>query len=504
MTQGQRIFRNAAALLVSQPLTWALTLVFTVIVPRNVGPSEWGEWVIAGSVTSVAAAVFDFGLNTVLFKEVARGPANASRLLGTVLTARLALLPLLAAGVLGFGHLAGYSGHTLVILSLITLSLLVSYVCRPAAFGLMAFEKMHVNALANVLTGLIQTVVAVLLVKFFALGIISISVVAFCANVLGLALQWAWLGRQVRLRPVFDPNLIRQLFTAGLPYWATQLFFTVYVWVDGIILSVAVSQAEVGWYGVGAQIISTLGFLPYVVTTVVFPELSRSFHQDQDRTAVLAGRSFRLLVTLGVPTAAGLALVAEPLVRAIYGDWFAPAGAPLTLLALTLLPVYAATLVNAFIIAADRQVQWTGVMGAMCVINPVINMVTIPYFHAHQGNGALGAAVALLVTDILTGVVALVLLPGALRHAVAASAPAVLRSLLATAVMAAAVWPLRWFFLPIPVLAGATTFGACALVLRVFPPDELRLMASFAGRPLTRLLRRGGRAQPTSGAEPAT
>jgi O-antigen/teichoic acid export membrane protein len=224
------------------------------------------------------------------------------------------------------------------------------------------------------------------------------------------------------------------------------------------------------------------------VTTAVFPALSRTMHVDAGGSAELAGRSFRLLATLSLPMSVGLALVAGNLVTTVYGAWFAPAGLPLALLALSLPAVYVATLVNGFIIAADRQVQWTVLMGAMCVLNLVVNLFAIPYFHARYGNGAMGAALALLATDCATGAAGLALLPRSLRPAVRATLGSVLAAAVATAAMAAVVWPLRGLFLPVPILAGVVVFAVAALLLRVFPREELatmtRLAARLAGGPL--------------------
>jgi O-antigen/teichoic acid export membrane protein len=486
-TRGQRVARNITALLASQPLTWLLTLIFTVIVPRNVGPGEWGEWVIAASVGQLAAAALDFGLNTVVFKSVSRYPEDSRRTLGAVLAIRFVVTPALVLGMIGFSLLAAYSEHTRLIVVLAALRLAIGYLATPIVNGLQAFEKMHVTALVNVLGGLILTGGAVAMVKFFALGVVSISVLAFVAQLFTLIAQLIWLNRIVRVRPVLKLHLAVRLLRDGLPYWASFGFFTVYVWLDGIMLSLMGSTRENGWYGVATQVISTLGFLPYAVTTAVFPALSRSIHADWEASAALAGRSFRFLVTLSLPMSVGLALVAGNLVTAIYGAWFWPASLPLAVLALTLPPVYVATVVNGFIIAADKQVQWTCVMGAMCVLNLLLNLFCIPYFHGHYGNGALGAALALLATDCVTGIAALALLPASLLPAVRATLPAIAASALATVAMAAAVWPLRGLLLPVPVLAGAVAFLVPALLLRVFPRDELNLLGGLA-RTLARKL----------------
>jgi hypothetical protein len=61
-----------------------------------------------------------------------------------------------------------------------------------------------------------------------------------------------------------------------------------------------------------------------------------------------------------------------------------------------------------------------------------------------------------------------------------------LRSAGATALMAGVVWPLRFQFVPVPVLAGLATFLVAALLLRVFPAEEVAVLMTAPRRLLGR------------------
>src|SRR5262245_39627262 len=172
--KGHRIARNAAALLASQPITWALTLVFTVMVPRNVGPTEWGEWAVAQSLGVVTSVVFDLGINTVLVKGVSRRPEQEESDNCVVLTVRLVLAPLIVFATLGLSLLFGYNPHTRLLISLTALVFGVTSIATSGVSALQGFEKMHLSAFVSVLNGVILTSGAVVMVKILALGVISI------------------------------------------------------------------------------------------------------------------------------------------------------------------------------------------------------------------------------------------------------------------------------------------------------------------------------------------
>lgn len=480
--QKSRVLQNTLVQLLGQPISWILTIAFVTVVPRTLGADEWGVWAAAWAVGLAVRAVLDLGVNTVVLKAVSREPDDATRHLGVALALRLVLAPVLIAGVIGFGRLAGYNSHIRVVLAFVAATLAISYVGTPLVFGLQAFQKIHVTTIAGIVSGLVMTPGAILAVKVFGLGTLGLCVMALVSNVVGVALQWIWFKRHVRLTALFAPRAMLAMARAGVPYYLSALFFTIYVWADGIMLSLLVPSREVGWYGVCVQLISTLGVVPYAVTAAALPVLSRTFHTDEAATAGLGTRSFEFVAGISLPVSCGLALVAPSLVTLVYGPAFTPAGTVLTVLALTLPPIYVATLVNGFILAADRQAQWTLVMAALCVVNPVINLVTIPYFHRTAGNGALGAAVALLATDGITGVAALALLPAKLRRAIASAVPTLLRSAVATAVMFIAVWWLRNSFVLWPVLAGLLVFAAGAAVLDIYPGREVVRIAIAIGR----------------------
>ena len=67
-TSTHRFLRNIAVLGGTQVVTWALTLAWTVVVPRAVGPTGIGELTTAMAVTSIAATVLELGL-AVLLKD---------------------------------------------------------------------------------------------------------------------------------------------------------------------------------------------------------------------------------------------------------------------------------------------------------------------------------------------------------------------------------------------------------------------------------------------------
>ena len=383
-----------------------------------------------------------------------------------------------------------YTPHTRLIITLVTGAAVTTFLAMPLTAGLQALERMQYASLGQMLAGGLLSLIAVILVKFAAVGMVSISIAAFCAAVLAAAVQAYGLSRRVRIHLRFDAGLIRHLIVGGLPYWASGLFLSFYVWIDTVLLSVLTSTTEVGWYGAATKLISTLGMLPFIVNIAVFPALSHGFRNDREAMSRLAQTSLRIVLSLGLPMVAGVVIIGPQIVQLLYGWAYAPAAPIVVVLSLTLLPIFTATLVNGQLIAVDRQLAWTGVMAACCVVNPALNLVMIGWFeHAYQ-NGALGASYALLVTDSLVGVAALALLPRDVLGGMRPILHSVGRATVATAIMAVCVWALRDQFVLVPIGVGMVAFVASALMLRVFTTADLEVARSLAARLGARVGRR--------------
>src|ERR1700761_4533241 len=90
---GDRVARNLGALLGGQAITWTVTLAWTVIVPRALGPAGLGILVSAQSVSGVLGIVLGMGTRNYLVRETVMHPGDGPQLVGTALVLRIAIAP---------------------------------------------------------------------------------------------------------------------------------------------------------------------------------------------------------------------------------------------------------------------------------------------------------------------------------------------------------------------------------------------------------------------------
>jgi O-antigen/teichoic acid export membrane protein len=462
------MMRNAAFLLGGSAAGWVVGLLFVLVVPRTVGPEAWGEFSLGFAITALATTVGGFGITTVLVKQIARERERSADYLRAGLATHILLSVPIVLAVLIFTVVARYSAHTKTVVMLAAAVSLCLFLLSPAVSALQALEQMHLNSMIGGLRSVVATGAAVAAALIFKPDLIVIVLVVLAFNVLAGVLQIAITHRHVSVLPRFDMAFSRRLIASGLPFWSNGVLLTVYIWIDSVLLSVLVSTDEVGYYAAPIQVVGIFGFLPTLVTTVVFPALASSFDSDFQRLRRLTRLSLSILVTFGLPISIGVALVGPNAIALIFGKEFSPSEPAMAVLALVILPAYIATLSYWVLAAVDQQRTWAYVMGAMAIVNPLINLVTIPFFQSQFGHGSLGAAVALLITDVTMCAAGLALMPRACFKPVAPLLAMTARAALATAAMAIPVWFLRDRFLPVPVLVGAAVFVIAAIGLGVF------------------------------------
>jgi O-antigen/teichoic acid export membrane protein len=488
---GGSLVRNLTMLLSSQMVIWAVTLVANVFVPRGLGPAKMGELAVATSVSLILDTVFALGYGPLMTKDIARDHSRAPGLVGTALITR-ALLLLPATGTVVVLTVAIHASPELTVLIwLAAASTFLGLFGGAFHAGFQGMERMQYTAITNVLIRCGVAIGSIVLVLLhFGPGHILGMTVAVGALLAGM-LWWWWRRAGLHIDLSWDWGRARHLLIGSLPYWSTAILLSFYMWIDSLMLSAMAPINVVGWYAVPVKLFATLLFFPTILSTAYLPRLARSFPAGPEALGREARRFLELALTVSFPITAGILLVGWQLTWVLYGPEYLQSVPVLMVIALSLPPTYLNIVSNQILIAANRQFNWTYVMIGASIANPLLNLFLIRFAQERYGNGALGAAAALLLTEVGMAVAGLVFVVPLLSWSTAGR---LARALAATLVMSGAVLLVAPHVgLTAMVAAGAISFGAAALAFGVLRPEERRLAVSYLASASGRL-RRGGRA----------
>lgn len=491
---GRTIAKNATAMMISQLITWGLTIVLTIFLPRYLGAAALGQFHLANSIWAILAIAVTFGMDILMTKEIARDPSKTRDLFGTTLVLRL-LLYTVALGLLAiYLRLAGYSADTVYVIYIIGIGNLIWQFIGACQAVLQGLELMEYMSLGMIAGKMFNTVVAIILL-LMGYGVLVIAAVTIGAALVNLVIQLYYMAR---LRNEVGQSLIANLrfnrqtagwmLRASVPYLMSGIFLVVYMYVDMVIISLLVNEEAIGWYGAADNLFGTFLFIPAVFMKAIFPALSRMYTNESAALPRLMQRSFNLLLILSVPIGLGITVLARPIVLLLFGPGFAGSAAILAVFGIVLILTYQNILLGKFLISTDRQNAWTVVMAVATVATLPLDLLLIPWCQQAFGNGAIGGAIAFVVTELAMLVTGLWLLPaGSLGRTTASLAG---RVVLAGLAMAAVAWWWRDAFIAIPIVAGAAVYTGLVLLLQAIPREDREMALSLLQGGLRRIRRR--------------
>jgi O-antigen/teichoic acid export membrane protein len=485
----RRILKNSFAPMVTQLANRLVDLAFAIVVARLLGPAAVGEYSFAVVLIGYFQLFTDFGLGTLLTREVAQDRSRAPRYYANILGLRLALvaisLPLLASLVALYWSAFNLTAAGALTIAFFGLSLIPGALSASASAVFSAYEKMEYPALLTSIATLLRVALG-LVALLGGFGIAGLGFVALVVNVVIAALFWLLL-RTTFFQPRWqvDWNAARRLAVLAFPLMINNFLSSIFFRIDVLFLKPMQGDAATGYYTTAYKFIDGLNIIPAFFTLAVFPLFSRYAVSSTETLVFAFTRSLKFLLIIALPLTVLITLVADQIILLFFGEPFAPAIGALQILIWFLPFSYINSLTHYVLIALNRQRYLTFAFLIGVTFNILTNLVAIPRF------GYLGAAGVTVLSEIVLLIPFFVAikqelgrLPSGgllLRPALAA----LLASLPTVLLHGLAPWPLL-------VLASGLLYLPALLLVGGIDREDMRL--------LHRLLRQ---AQPVAAAEPA-
>ncbi|HUI65825.1 MAG TPA: flippase [Bacteroidota bacterium] len=393
------VARNTSIMFLQQAVTWGSTFVLMLIMPRYLGPVEFGWLFLAISITQIFRVIVEYGGNYLVAKNVARSPERSAQILVDALGFRTALGVVSIVLIVAFTFLAGYSATLRLIIFIYAIGLLWQGAITALYATYQGREMMQytsIGAIAERVFNSIAVITAILL----GANVVVLAVLF----VIGGFMQFiALAGFRKRIVPSFpriDWAETSAQIRDGLPYFLFAVFSMVYYRIDSVMLSKMSPAADVGWYGGAFRFFETMQFFPVIFSTAIYPVLSRLWTDETHAHTRAIQKSVEFMIMIGIPIAIGLVGFSRDIIQLFYGlSQFGPAVPVLQVLSAGLLVVCIDIVLGTTLLSSDRQKQQSIV--ALCAIPAKLglNFVLINYSQARYGNGALGAAVSTVLVE---------------------------------------------------------------------------------------------------------
>jgi O-antigen/teichoic acid export membrane protein len=238
----------------------------------------------------------------------------------------------------------------------------------------------------------------VLLIQALAVLLVLVPVLRSLRQVGVGKLAWDW-------------ERLKKLMAGGTPFVFFGLALTLQPNIDAFYLAKLSPSEVVGWYAVAQKLIGVLLVPATALIGALYPTLCRLYISDIESFRRTTRESIATVSLLVVPVALGCALYPDLGISIFGRAAFRPAEDTLRVASIYLFLVYFSMPIGTALVAGGRQKAWTRIQ-LLCVLNSAaLDPFLVRYFQTTRGNGGLGLAAALSISESLMVIAGVALMP---------------------------------------------------------------------------------------------
>lgn len=384
------VAENTMAQMTAMAVSLGFGLVTAGILSRHLGVDRFGKFHYLFAFYYFFLALNDFGINTVVVREISKNKHRSGEILGSIFLFKLALslFSLLAAWtvVLRMGFEGDLRRGLLIygfILPLMALQL-------PAVVYQVHLKLARLSVLSLINKGI--AFIFILTAVWFGFGITGLAI----ALILSETFYSLLLFRDARslIEPVWKWNsrVLRAILCSGIPIGLTGLLVAVINRSSFILLERLSDLHQLGLFSAAVKVTSLAEALPLMLMGTLYPLMTYYAVEDPARLRALYRKGLLLLTLLGIALAALVSLLSPQIVRVVFGRSYIPAFPILTTLIWATAFIYPALCGGNLLISLGRERVSLVIILIAAILNVSLNLRMIPLW------GALGAARAMTVT----------------------------------------------------------------------------------------------------------
>ena len=392
-----KIVTNTLYQLLAKIISTFSTLLITILITRWLGAGTWGDYAIASSYIGFFYVFTEFGINSIAVKHFSeRGIISISEFLNFFVIRFLYTVVVIAIAF-SILPLFNYSPNILNALHLMFFALL--FFSISSSFNSIYQTKFLYKYLfySTFLLGVVNLSVFVFTVfvlneKTLPFLAISLVLAELSRVILSIFLSYSQLEKDSKLS--FDKKLFSLFIKSSIPLGVAIGFNTLMTQVDKLMLSVMVSNKEVGFYALSYKLFDIALVLPTFFMNAVFPTLVSKFSDLKSYNTIYSKSYVYLGVFSVILTIFALAL-APLFIPFIWGSEMVPAILSFQILVLGSIFFYLSSPVSWVYVIENRQQVLIYFYFLGFLFNYLSNLYAISNF------GFLGAAITTGLTELL-------------------------------------------------------------------------------------------------------
>ena len=393
-----KVFKNASWIVGCKIAQSLLNLIIGMLTARYLGPSNYGILSYVSSVIAFALPIMQLGLNQTIVKEFVDNPDKEGKILGTALLFNVVSSLFCMFGSILFVLFANAGEtETLIICVLYSFTLLF----QATEMTQYWFQAKLLSKYPSIASLIAYVIVACYKVYLLISGK-SVTWFAF-SNVLdyliiSLILVIIYLKKSNEKLSI-DFKFGIKMLSRSKYYIIPSLMVVIFQHTDRIMIKEMLGTTETGLYSAAVTCVGITGFVFTAIIDSFRPVVLEDKSLDNVRYEQRVIQLYSIIIYLSLAQSVVLSVFSKPIVYILYGSEYFGSVGILVVSAWYILFSYFGSVRNVWILAEGLQKYLLPINISGAAVNIVLNYLLIPLM------GAVGAAVATLITQFFTNVI---------------------------------------------------------------------------------------------------
>lgn len=390
--------KNAGWLIGGKIAQMALSLVVGALSARYLGPSNYGLISYGSAFVSFFMSFCTLGINSVIIKDFVDNPDQQGETIGSSIMLRILssiLSVIMIVSIVGILD----KGEPLTIIVVLLCSISLIFHCFDTLnYWFQSLYKSKVTSMATLVAYIATSVYRVVLlmlgkdIRWFAfatsIDYIVLSVILF-----------AVYKRNGGPKLSFSITKSKQLLSKSYHYILSGMMVAIYGQTDRLMLKQMMDETTVGYYTIATTVCNMWVFVLAAIIDSMYPTILKLYKESKDKFERKNRQLYAVVFYVSVIVSLLICLLGDVAINILYGRDYASAGGVLKVVTWYTAFSYLGVARNAWIVSNDKQKYLKYMYVAAAIINVILNYFLIPLW------GAIGAAVASLITQIFTSII---------------------------------------------------------------------------------------------------
>ena len=394
-----KVVKNAGWLIGGRVVQMLISFVVSTLTARYLGPSNYGIINYAAAYTAFFTAFCTLGINSILVKDFVDKPQDAGLTIGTTLVLRAISSVFSAITIILIVCFVDRGEPTTILVVALCSIGPIFHIFETFNFWFQAQLKSKITAIAVFCAYIVTALYRVILlitgrsVVWFAFAA-SVDYICFAVFLFiaykrnnGLPLRFSW-------------DCAKNLLGRSYHFILSGLMVAVYGYTDKIMLKHMLGESDVGMYSIATTLCTMWCFVLTAIIDSVYPSIMEANNKKDEELFNKKNRQLYAIVFYVSVLVSIMFIIFAPLViKILYGKAYIGSVNPLRIITWYTAFSYLGVARNAWIVCKGCQKYLKYIYALAAACNVVLNIIFIPVW------GASGAAVASLISQILTSIV---------------------------------------------------------------------------------------------------